>query len=233
MFLSTRSLYPNALAVPFIAVALLLASALPAEAQRWNQRVQVVKTVEEDGPVYALLDSLITEFDASGESNVMIRRTPDDESLRSVADIREELLDDGLGLVSATHVYIQYEFAIVADDFVETIEELQFIYRPPNAEMEDISLFTAKTNNPHVHRVLMKSGLPHEENLNTVSTFASILSFPRIARTDVRVVRLNNETLREGYAERRESLTADMFDMVYQDAMPVMTRTLPVPDTQN
>jgi len=233
MFLSTRSLYPNALAVPFIAAALLLASALPAEAQRWNQRVQVVKTVEEDGPVYALLDSLITEFDAAGESNVMIRRAPNDKSLRSVADIREDLLDDGLGLVSATHVYIQYEFAIVADDFVETIEELQFIYRPPNAEMEDISLFTAKTSNPHVHHVLMKSGLPHEENLNTVSTFASILSFPRIARTDVRVVRLNNETLREGYSERREALTADMFDMVYEDAMPVMTRTLPVPDTQN
>ena len=223
--------HPKVLAV-VSAIALLFVSVLPAEAQRWSQRVQIVQPMEEDGVTYALLDSLVTEFDAAGASTVMVRRAPEDKMLRSVADIRDELLNDGLGLVSATHVYVQYEFAIITDDFVETIEELQFIYRPPNSEVEDIPLFTVKTNNPHVSHVLMEEGLPHEENLNTVSPFASLLSFPQMARTDVRIVRLNNETLREGYVQRQERLTADLVSMVYEDSMPVRTRTLPAPDAQ-
>jgi predicted RND superfamily exporter protein len=229
MFASFRSSHANVLTIAAAAIAFLLISVVPAEAQRWNQRVQVVQPVEQDGAAYALLDSLVAEFDGADASSVMLRRAPDDKTLRSVAEIREELLEDGLGLVSATHVYIQYEFAIIADDFVETIEELQFIYRPANAEVEDIPLFTVKTNNPHVSRVLMNEGLPHQENLNTVSTFATLLSFPQIARTDATIVRLNNQTLREGHAQRRDALAADLVSIVYEDGMPVRTRTLPAP----
>lgn len=231
MFASICPSHPKVLTV-VSAIALLFVGVLPVEAQRWSQRVQIVQPVQQDGVTYALLDSLVTEFDAAGASTVMVHRAPEDKTLRSVADIREELLSDGLGLVSATHVYVQYEFAIIADDFVETIEELQFIYRPPNSEVEDIPLFTVKTDNPHVSRVLMEEGLPHEENLNTVSLFASLLSFPQMARTDVRIVRLNNETLLEGYVQRQESLTADLVSMVYEDGMLVRTRTLPAPDAQ-
>jgi len=229
MFASIRPSHPTFLTVAAAAIALLLVSVMPAEAQRWNQRVQVVQPVEQDGVAYALLDSLVTEFDEADASSVMLRRAPEDKTLRSVADIRDELLEDGLGLISATHVYIQYEFAIIADDFVETIEELQFIYRPANSEVEDISLFTVKTSNPNVSHVLMKEGLRHEENLNTVSPFASLLSFPQIARTNATIVRLNNETLREGHSQRRDALAADLVSIVYEDGMSVRIRTLPTP----
>jgi hypothetical protein len=210
--------------VVLLAGLLLLLSAVPAEAQRWNQRVQVLKTVEEDGPAYALLDSLVSAFERSDEV-VQVKPSPD-ESPVPLPTLEDDLLDRGLGLVSATHVLIQYEFAIIADDFVETIEELHFIYRSPNAGEEDISLFAVRTDHPLAEAVLMDAGVPHVSNLNTIDSFAALLSFPRLASTsDATIVRLNNETLRDGYSQQRKALTAQLVQMVYDDAMPVMTRT--------
>jgi len=204
----------------------MLTAALPAQAQRWAQRVEVVKPVVQDGPAYALLDSLVQAYETADDS-VTLRRTPN-ATRQPVRQVRDELLEDGLGLVSATHVFIQYEFSIVRDEFVETIEELQYIYRPPNADEEDISLFTVRTDEPIVREVMMNQGLPHATNLNAINTFATLLSFPRLASTtETTIVSLNNRTVRENYTQQRENLTAQLVELVYDDAMPVMTRTVP------
>jgi len=76
--------------------------------------------------------------------------------------------------------------------------------------------------------VIMTQGLPQASNLNAVNTFAALLSFPRLATTtETTIVSLNNRTLREDYAQQRENLTAQLVELVYDDAMPVMTRTMP------
>ncbi|PEN13144.1 hypothetical protein CRI94_10885 [Longibacter salinarum] len=205
-------------------ILVLWATALPAQAQRWSQRVEVLKPIEEDGPAYALLDSLVLAFESASDT-VTVRREPGD-STQSLRELEDDLYEAGLGLVSATHVFIQYEFAVVEDDFIETIEELHFIYRSPNANEEDISIFTVRTDNPIARDVLMNGGLPRRENLNTIDTFASLLSFPRLAEAgDAVVVSLNNQTIRENFGERREDLASRLVDLVYDDAMPVITRT--------
>lgn len=238
MTLFARALRLRSVVCACVGALLILASVSSAEAQRWSQRVQIITPVEEDGPAYAILDSIVTHLETKNQAlrlegeEVMIRRVSDGPRM-SLRMLENELLEQGLGLVSATHVFIQYKFELVDDDFVETIEELTYIYRPPLAEQEDVRLFTLSTDHPELSRLMMESGLPTENNLNAINSFASLLSFPRIAPDeDTQVVRLGNRTIREDYAQQSQRLTAQLVEMVYDDAMPVTIRTQRAPDVE-
>lgn len=197
----------------------------PAEAQRWSQRAQVITPIERDQPVYLFLDSLVHKMETS--EGVFVRRSPSDRDLVPLATLQKDLLDDGLGLLSASHAFIQYDFSIVNDQFIETVERISFIYRSGFAEDEDVALFTVTTNDPIVASVLEEKGLPISTNLRSIRPFAEMLSFPRLIRGgNTTVVRVNGETVREGFDARRNNLTAQLMNLVYDEARPFFTRTM-------
>lgn len=208
----------------FLVAAWTLAAA-PSEAQRWSQRAQVITPIERDQPVYLFLDSLVQKMETS--EGVFVRRSPSDRDRIPLSNLQQKLLDDGLGLLSASHAFIQYDFSIVNDQFIETVEHISFIYRSGFAEDEDVALFTVSTNDPLVAGVLEDQGLPISTNLRAVRPFAELISFPRLIRAgDTKIVQVNGETVREDFDAQRDGLTAQLMNLVYDEARPFFTRTM-------
>lgn len=160
--------------------------------------------VSESEVLEAFLDSLT----ASLENNpaMRVRRSPQDSSLVSYRALSKRLLDEGLALISATHVFIQYRFEWKNDEIVETIEDLHFIYRENPAE-EDISLLHVAVDTPTVRDVLIHSGIPSEVNMQTVTPFRRFLAFPRLVQEEeTTVVRMSGRPVRDDYQRHQRTL---------------------------
>lgn len=160
--------------------------------------------VTESDVLEVFLDSLT----AALENNpaMRVRRSPQDSSLVSYRALSERLLDKGLALISATHVFIQYRFEWKKNEIVETIEDLHFIYREDSTE-EDISLLHLGVDNATVRDVLLHSGVPSEVNMQTVTPFRRYLVFPRLVREEkTTVVRMSGRPVRDNYERHKQSL---------------------------
>lgn len=192
----------------YLGSALLLFALItgPIEAQDWRQESEVMVVVEENEALDVFLDSLTAALEENPATRV--HRSPQDVSDVTYRELSDRLLDDGLALVSTTHVFIKYQFDLQNAQIVEAIEELHFIYRE-STEEEDLSILHVSTDIPVVREVLLDSGVPSEVNMQTVTPFRHFLAFPRVVEKEATtVVQVAGQAIREDHERRRQTLIA-------------------------
>lgn len=200
-------------------VGLLLASALllipeDAAAQRWMQTSRVVTPVEQ-GALRAFLDTVVTEMEAR---EVRVHRTPSQSEPTTVSALRDQLIEEeGVGLSSANHAFIDYRFTIDSGrGFEQEITSIRFVYRP-GTDQNDISILYVDTREGWVDRLLHNKGTSLQTNEAALIPFDRHLGFARIARLEEsQIVEIGGETIREGFYERKEALLQKVERLTYE-----------------
>ncbi len=192
--------------------ALLLLLPLPidtVQAQDWRQEVQLATPVEYDEPLQALTDSLSALF--SRHPEVLVRREAQDSTLIPASQLREQLYEDGVGISSATHAFIRYRFELGrSSEVVETITDIYFIYRGSDSQM-DIPVLYVDTRESAMNALLRARGIPSLMNMEAVTTFRDLLSFPNLKNhQETAVVEFAGRSLR-GYTTTPEHLVFEEF----------------------
>lgn len=167
----------------------------PAELQaqtRWQQTVEVIVPIEDDGIMQTLVDSMTTVFE---NENAWIKRSPELDSMQ-LAELEKQLSSDGLSMVSASHVFITYRYQLADSGLESQIVDLHFIYRPPGAQ-EDLSIFYVDlANSPLYEELMVEQGTTVPSNEMAFLRFEEQISFHRLAERAT-VVRLGDEIIRD------------------------------------
>jgi hypothetical protein len=201
---------------PALLGGLLLSFGLLApsvHAQEWAQEVQIITTVGYGEDLHVFVDSL---SDALGRNpDVQVKREPQDEATVSFAELREELLRDGVDLNSATHAFIRYRFELeTGSEIVETIEELYFIFRG-REDRSDLPILYVDTQEPVVNNLIRRSGVPSPVNLKAIRTFRDMLAFPYLnARQETAMVEISGRAVREDNPQEQKLLTDFLTDQM-------------------
>ncbi len=145
----------NATVVASLFVA-ILALAPAAEAQsRWQQTVQAITPVRAEHITGALLDSLIA---VSERGSVVLRRSPEDDTDRSILELEDLLYEEGLDITSANQMFVTYRYEADQRSFKTDILELYFIYRPVDYEDVDTPIAVVDATQPLVRNMLVSNG---------------------------------------------------------------------------
>ena len=194
--------------IAFIGSLLLLCSyAIPsAQAQEWAQEVQIITTVGYGEPLHILVDSLSDIL--ARNPQLQVRRTPEDDAPVAYSDLRDELLNDGLDLSSASHAFIRYRFELVnGSEIVETIDEMYFIYRG-REDRSDLPILHISTRMPVVNDLIRNKGVPRLTNLKAVRSFREMLAFPYLTRRqETAMVEIAGRAMREDNPRQEHLLT--------------------------
>lgn len=195
--------------------SLLLLAPQSANGQLWLQTSSVVTPVEQ-GPLRAVLDSLVSVAERRG---LEIRRSPDAEQKMAVPKLRTQLInEEGIGVTSANHAFINYRFSIDnGSRFRQQIAAIHFVFRPgPN--QSDISvLYVDARGEPWVDDFLRNKGTDLTTNEAALIPFQRHLGFSEIARQEeTQVVEIGGETIREGFHEEKEDLIRKVERLTYQ-----------------
>jgi len=193
-----------------------MAFAVPqeAEAQRWLQTSQLITDVENDGPARALLDTLVQV--AERRDNVEFRRSRDADETMTLSTLRDQLIDGpGIGLTSANKVFIDYRFEIDNQGFQESIQGLQFIFRPATGNEEDVQMMYLDASDPWIRTVLNKKGTTLTTNEVALRTFKDQLAFARIVR-NAQIVEIAGDPVREGFEAKKRSLVQKIQRLTYE-----------------
>lgn len=145
-------------------------------AQEWAQSTVVQTTVTDDGPVRRFLDTLTTRLQA--HDRLTVRRTPTAPRV-PLDSLQSELVDDGVGLVSANTVAVRSRFALDASRLVEEIEGIQFYCRLPRTGTQ-IPLMYVSREHPLIGRDPGRDGGPSRSFRDV--TGADPLQVPRVLR---------------------------------------------------
>lgn len=192
-------------------------SVLPQEghAQRWLQTAQVITPIQE-GPVRALLDTLIQNMER--RDGLMVKRSPDHQESMAVSELRNMLLDEeGIGLTSATHVFIDYRFQIANKGFEEYVDGLWFIFRL-GADEEDIPIMYIDATEDWAKGIIQNKGTNLATNEAALQPFRQQLAFARIARRgdDTQIVEVGGQTVRNGYDQKKRELVNKVQRLTYE-----------------
>lgn len=187
-------------------------------AQQWGDPIQVVTPIEYDSPIKALLDSLTAVLERNPD--LQVRRAPNDEPT-SVEEIETALLDDGLTLGSASHVFLSYRFALVGGRVAETLDEMQFVYNESDAQQIH-TLLHVSTAESAVSKVLTEHGFARGSNLNATTSFRKLTSFPVLGEhKQTFLVELDRGPSFYNFERRRvDELTQYLKTFVYTNADP-------------
>jgi hypothetical protein len=154
---------------------LLVLSAGGVQAQEWGAPIQVVTPVKHGGPIHTFLDSLSAALEKNPE--LQVRRTLDDVQSVPFHELERTLLEEGLEITSASHVFVWYRFALDGSRIVESIDEMQFIYHE-NASNTDRPLLHVSTWEPAFSDVLVGSGFSKSTNIELSTSFRALMAFP-------------------------------------------------------
>jgi hypothetical protein len=181
-------------------------SVAPVQAQEWAQEVQIITTVGYNEPLHVFVDSLNDVLSRHPETPV--RRTPDADVTVPFRDLRDELLDDGLDLNSASHAFIRYRFELVSgSEIVETIEDIYLIYRG-REDRSDLPILHVSTQEPEVNALIRNRGIASPVNLKAVKTFRKMLAFPHLnVRQETAMVEIAGRAVREDPTDQEKVLT--------------------------
>jgi hypothetical protein len=194
-------------------LTLLAVSAPDAQGQRWLQTTQLITPIQTDGPTRALLDTLIQVIDR--KDGVEVRRTPEGSETLSLSGLRDKLINEsGIGLNSASHVFIDYKFEIENRGFEESIEAFQFVYRAGEGQ-EDIQMMYIDATNPWVKNVLNNKGTTLRTNQAALKTFSDQLAFARM-QEDGKIVEISGQTVREGFEAKKRNLVQKITRLTYE-----------------
>ena len=183
-------------------------------AQRWLQTSQLITDVDTDGPARALLDTLVQVVERS--DTIEVRRSRDASETMTVSSLRDQLINGpGIGLTSANKVFIDYRFEIGNQGFEESIQGLQFIFRPPTGDEEDVQMLYLDTSDPWVRSILNNKGTTLTTNEAALRTFKDQLSFARTVR-DAQIVEIAGEPVREGFEAKKRSLVQKIQRLTYE-----------------
>lgn len=181
---------------------------------RWQQTVEVIVPVEDDGLMAALIDSMTTVFE---RRDAWVKRAPRADSVR-FDQLERELSADGLSTLSASHAFITYRFQLTERGFQTDIRDLHFIYRPPGAQ-EDLSIFYVDlASSPLYDALLVERGTTLSDNEMAFLEFEQQLSLHRLA-DEVTIVRLGNEIIRdaERAAEEKKRIIEITTQLAHQE----------------
>ena len=137
----------------FLLVALC---AVPAQAQsRWLRTVEVVTPVSQDEITGALLDTLVTVVQ---KNDIGVKRSPEDEAETTLEALDNQILNEGLDYSSATHVFITYQYEATQLGLDTDILSMYFIFRPDQANENDIPILYLDTTHPSIRNALVSNG---------------------------------------------------------------------------
>lgn len=197
-----------------LGIGCLAMGASEATAQRWLQTSQLLTEIKQDSPTRALLDTLVQVIER--KDSVKIKRTADAEEELSLSDLRNKLINDqGIGLTSANFVFIDYRFEIENRGFEESVESLQFVYRPPGGAEEDIQMLYVDASKPWVQNILHNKGTTLVTNEAALKTFSDQLAFARLVQ-DGKIVEIAGQTVREGFERKKRQLVQKIQRLTYE-----------------
>lgn len=202
------------LLIPVLVCGMFVLCPPDAGAQQWLQTSQLITPIERDGASRALLDTLVQVIER--RDDVQIKRSPDDTEDLSLSELRDRLINEsGLGLTSANNVFIDYRFEIENRGFEESIEALQFVYRPPGDRQEDIQMLYVDAMEEWVQKILKNKGTTLVTNEAALQTFSDQLSFARMV-DDGQIVEIAGNTVREGFEEKKRQLEQKIKRLTYE-----------------
>ncbi|NNE34792.1 MAG: hypothetical protein HKN13_06130 [Rhodothermales bacterium] len=197
------SKYSVVLAVVF-SIAVLATESVEAQS-RWQQTVQAITPVRAEHITGSLLDSLIA---VSQRSDVRLRRSPDDATEHSIAELEEILLDEGLDVTSANQMFVTYRYEADQRSFKTDILELYFIYRPVEYEDADTPIAIIDATQPVVRNLLVSNGTALASNEAVFEPFWDQLRLHQLE--DGTVVKVGSKIIRdedEAATEKAKILT--------------------------
>lgn len=185
-----------------------------ADAQRWLQTSQLIVPVEADTPTRALLDTLVQVI--RRKDSVMVRRSPEESTTMSLTDLENKLISGpGIGLSSASHVFLDYKFMIGNRGYEESIEAFKFIFRAGQAE-SDVPMLYVEADKPWVQKILRNKGTTLRTNQAALKTFSDQLSFARMQDNEgAQVVEIAGKAVRTGYEAKKKKLVEKITRLTY------------------
>lgn len=209
IFTSIRHLF-----LPVLVCGMFFLCPPEAGAQQWLQTSQLITPIERDGASRALLDTLVQVIER--RDDIEVKRSPNDSENLSLSELRDRLINEsGLGLTSANNVFIDYRFEIENRGFEESIESLQFVYRPPGEQQEDIQMLYVEATDEWVQKILKNKGTTLVTNEAALQTFSDQLSFARMV-DDGQIVEIAGNTVREGFEEKKRQLEQKIKRLTYE-----------------
>ncbi|PSQ97334.1 MAG: hypothetical protein BRD55_03380 [Bacteroidetes bacterium SW_9_63_38] len=197
-----------------LGIGCLAMGAPEATAQRWLQTSQLLTEIKQDSPTRALLDTLVQVIERKGE--VEVKRTEEASKKLSLSTLRDKLINEqGIGLTSANFVFIDYRFEIQNRGFEESVESLQFVYRPPGGAEEDIQMLYVDASEPWVRNILENKGTTLVTNEAALKTFSDQLAFARLVQ-DGKIVEIAGQTVREGFKRKKRQLVQKIQRLTYE-----------------
>jgi len=195
-------------------LGLFLFSPTQAEAQRWLQTSQLIVPVEADSPTQALLDTLVQVV--RRKDSLMVRRSPDNSAAMSLTDLENKLISGpGIGLSSASHVFIDYKFMIGNRGYEESIEAFKFIFRRGEAA-SDVPILYVEAKKPWVQQILRNKGTTLQSNQAALKTFSDQLAFARMQDNEgAQVVEIAGKPVRSGYKAKKQKLVEKITRLTY------------------
>lgn len=179
-----------------LVLGVLLVAGTPRASQAqaaWRQTVQVIAPVETEEVTGILLDTLATAIE---QENTPVQKEPDGP-VTTFGALQRDLEQDGLGVTSATHVFITYRFHSTSAGTKYKILDLYFIFRPPGADDTDIPVLYVDLTDPEVYdRLLVQGGTTLPYNEAAFLQFRRQMSFHSL-RDDVRVVQVGAHIIRD------------------------------------
>lgn len=211
---------PGRISVPsgvygLLVCGLLLSSSQDAHGQLWLQTARVVSPVER-GPVRALLDTVQA---VAERKNVAVKRSPNADTEGPMSELQDQLIrEEGIGIGSANHVFIEYRFTIGSGGgFEQEVSVLHFVFRPgPN--QNDIPILSLDGRAPWMKKILENKGTGLPTNEAALIPFHRHLDFSHVARHEkTTVVEIGGRTIREGFQEKKLALIQKVQRLVYDE----------------
>jgi hypothetical protein len=193
---------------------LVLTGPQNAQGQIWLQTARVVAPIE-DGPTRAFLDTLVSVME---RKEVKVKRSPDAEEELTISELRNALIDEeGIGLGSANHAFINYRFTIDnGSNFEQDITQIHFVFRP-GPQQSDISVMYLDADEPWAEKIIRQKGTSLRTNEAALIPFHHHLGFASIARQkESQVVEIGGKTVREEFDERKEALIRKVERLMYE-----------------
>lgn len=195
-------------------LGLFLFTPTEVEAQRWLQTSQLIVPVQADTPTRALLDTLVQVI--RRKDSLMVRRSPEESTKMSLTDLENKLISGpGIGLSSASHVFIDYKFMIGNRGYEESIEAFKFIFRAGQSE-SDVPMLYVEAKKPWVQQILRNKGTTLQTNQAALKTFSDQLAFARMQDNEgAQVVEIAGKAVRSGYEEKKQKLVEKITRLTY------------------
>jgi hypothetical protein len=197
-----------------VCAAFLLLAPQAANGQLWLQTSRVVTPVEQ-GPVRVLLDSLVNVME---RRSLQVRRSADTDSSMTVSQLRSTLINEqGIGIGSANHAFIDYRFSIDnGSDFRQEVAAIRFVFRPgPN--QTDVPVLYLDARSGWVDKFLHNKGTSLYSNEAALIPFHRHLGFAQIARQKkTQIVEMGGQTVRKGFDQKKEALIRKVERLTYE-----------------